>query len=1218
MDLGGSGMDLQETQSVVGLHVDADDLTMDEQQAGVELVAGGQQQDWCHVSQAPVQVVRILGANGEELQMLSTDYHNMDGHPVTIVPDDTGQYGSLDVELQAAPSDEHTDMVEPSLTIQLDIPFVTADNQHDPEVQFFADIYRFLVAGVAVDTSEASMKSLKKRLKEYSVIDGELYYGSRNPRLVVLDKQRQNEIIAATHIDPSTGVHLGVKRMYSAIRHYWRGVYNDLTQYVRKCAACYEGERLSRPPGLDITSLPDQAAAAERLQRTAAAAAAAAPKAEPPTPAAALERTRAEVMADRATRVWKKVEARIYGPYVRSESGCEYLLGLVDPVSRWIEALPVPAADCCARLADFIFRTFCTRGFAQCALVGVTERQFEELHDRYKGRFERMQEIFQKLQQPGTEQNFVFTLQEASAECSWATDMMDKFVDEHGSQWDVELDAFLFGYHATPRADYGFSPFYIMYARHSNGAISEEDKENCTILEEEKALEAPVRVRRRLQSSTLQCRHCSEIFTSKISFRIHQRKHTEEAKKRGVLDGELPLRPVAIERKLLKRAVKRKQRRPMRPGGTKISHRQPRPGWTAEPPPGNEDDQERQQLTSNTVHAVRALIEATREERSRRGKYIKYSEELRDEIAEYALKHGQQEAAHYYSQCLGGQVSISSIRNFIKAYRVFTPEVKDEIGRFAIEYGPEEATAYFSNKLGKDLKVGVVKKYMKASRARLRDGAPSAEEPAESKPKPKHTFTPQLKEEIGRYSLQHGIAQAIQVYTGKLQFAMKESTVRKFRKMVMESDAKHEEALNAADAETAGQQQAGYAAAEPAPLEMQLQQQVNVISQPCSVASGYVYNTYTIPVSQAAAAGQTFAYPPAGGIIVNPYSQPPPNYQTFSCAGPAPAAAPSYISSPMLPVIQQAPPASVQQQALQQQPQQVQATPSPQQQQYLPQMMDHLEMRADGTYTRQDPLEMATSEANIPGAYGVPAAPGQQVQLQQQEQEHHQPQEQHQEQQPPLSRSLPDPELVAPHSALPSLPLVPTKLEMEDELFSEDDQDAEPEPAKSRDPGPDAKSRSPGSTSGDRKRGNYTSYSPEIRAEVGKYAFEHGNHAAMVHFRERLGCDLPESTIRGLKEKYVVKLRRTGDTPERVTALGFAQRGRPIRLGRYDRVVQDCIRELVTQGEKVSSFLCIATAKQVLMQYEPDLLEEHGGPIKLNATWAKSFLKRLGLNQHNS
>ena len=56
MDLGGGSMDLPETQSVVGLHVDADDLTMDEQRTRVELVADGQQQDWCHVSQTPMQV----------------------------------------------------------------------------------------------------------------------------------------------------------------------------------------------------------------------------------------------------------------------------------------------------------------------------------------------------------------------------------------------------------------------------------------------------------------------------------------------------------------------------------------------------------------------------------------------------------------------------------------------------------------------------------------------------------------------------------------------------------------------------------------------------------------------------------------------------------------------------------------------------------------------------------------------------------------------------------------------------------------------------------------------------------------------------------------------------------------------------------------------------------------------------------------------------------
>lgn len=728
-----------------------------------------------------------------------------------------------------------------------------------------------------------------------------------------------------------------------------------------------------------------------------------------------------------------------------------------------------------------------------------------------------------------------------------------------------------------------------------------------------------------------QCRHCSEIFTSKISFRIHQRRHTEEAKKLGVRDGEEPLRPVAIERKLLKRAVRRKQRRPARPQN-RVSHRQPRPGWIDESLQV-ESPAERQALTTNTVSAVKQLIEATREERSRRGKYIKYSEELKDEIAEYALRRSHTEAAEYYSQCLGGTVSQSSIRNFIKAYRIFSPEVKDEIGRFGLEFGAEEATIHFSAKLSRDLKVGVVKKYMKMARDKVAaaggdngTGANAAselvisksEEDGGTRRKLKHTFTDQLKEEIGRYSLQYGLQETIQHYSEKLQFAMKESTVRKFRKMVMENNSKAEAEQQSALAATASQQQT-YTEQPQQQLEQQLQlpQQVSVIGQPVSVASaGYVYNTYTIPASQAAGGQATAFYqqpashlPPSSTIIVNPY-QPAgqAGYQAFCATGQAQPSA--YLGNAMLPVIQQAPPASVQQQ-------------------YIPQMLEHLDMRQETVFaaggTRQDPLELATSEANIPGAYGVvtSAAHAQQqsVPLQQVAVQQEQAMDQS-DMPPPSAAAAPaqkseqqqSPAVVAPSPAASE----PARYKADSFEVDEDDPTEDEEPVKPRrrrrvkNPKPIEGSAS----SAEKKRGFYASYSPEIRAEIGKYAYTHGNQAATVHFREKLGCHLPESTIRGLKEKYIVKLRKS-DTDE-VTALGFAQRGRPIRLGKYDGLVQDCIRELVSQGEKVSSFLCIATAKQVLMQYEPDLLDERGGPIKLNPTWAKSFLKRLGLNQNNS
>jgi hypothetical protein len=82
---------------------------------------------------------------------------------------------------------------------------------------------------------------------------------------------------------------------------------------------------------------------------------------------------------------------------------------------------------------------------------------------------------------------------------------------------------------------------------------------------------------------------------------------------------------------------------------------------------------------------------------------------------------------------------------------------------------------------------------------------------------------------------------------------------------------------------------------------------------------------------------------------------------------------------------------------------------------------------------------------------------------------------------------------------------------------------------------------------------------------------------------------------------------------EDLNELNYGRRGRPMRLGKYDPVVQKCILELVQSGEKPTSFMAIATAKQVLMQNEPDLLAENGGNVQLNPTWAKSFLKRLNL-----
>ena len=53
-------------------------------------------------------------------------------------------------------------------------------------------------------------------------------------------------------------------------------------------------------------------------------------------------------------------------------------------------------------------------------------------------------------------------------------------------------------------------------------------------------------------------------------------------------------------------------------------------------------------------------------------------------------------------------------------------------------------------------------------------------------------------------------------------------------------------------------------------------------------------------------------------------------------------------------------------------------------------------------------------------------------------------------------------------------------------------------------------------------RGRYSQYTPELRAKIGKFALKHGNAAAVRHFQAELGHEIPESTIRGMRDKYQV------------------------------------------------------------------------------------------------
>ena len=85
-------------------------------------------------------------------------------------------------------------------------------------------------------------------------------------------------------------------------------------------------------------------------------------------------------------------------------------------------------------------------------------------------------------------------------------------------------------------------------------------------------------------------------------------------------------------------------------------------------------------------------------------------------------------------------------------------------------------------------------------------------------------------------------------------------------------------------------------------------------------------------------------------------------------------------------------------------------------------------------------------------------------------------------------------------------------------------------------------------------------------------------HGLLVSYcaKDKLQLDIPDSTVRRLRAKYVAR-----QSQERTDQVNGTTRGRPVTLGRHDQTVQQCIHELVRSGEKVNSFVAIATARQV-------------------------------------
>ena len=161
-------------------------------------------------------------------------------------------------------------------------------------------------------------------------------------------------------------------------------------------------------------------------------------------------------------------------------------------------------------IADFVYKTFCTFGFAKCSVIGVPQDILETAQSKYKECVSRLRDTLLTcgLMVPElapTYGNAIHSLHvllhENVSQCTWVENLLNEFVQTNPQAWDVELERFLFEYCTTAGGETS-TPFTIMFGR-SPISYLENDKENMNMRDGEKPTET-VSKRRRLQSTILQ------------------------------------------------------------------------------------------------------------------------------------------------------------------------------------------------------------------------------------------------------------------------------------------------------------------------------------------------------------------------------------------------------------------------------------------------------------------------------------------------------------------------------------------------------------------------------------------------------------------------------------------------------------------------------------------------------------------------------------------
>ncbi|XP_071842970.1 uncharacterized protein [Apostichopus japonicus] len=322
-------------------------------------------------------------------------------------------------------------------------------------------IAKYLSSGLYPEKSTLTLKrSIRRRSKSFKLTgDADLVYvgphGNEVPRAVITGEVAKTHKIQSLH-EGFGGGHFGRDKTLEKVtsRYYWRGLANDVLEYVKQCEACQKSNNTFDKKVAKLHPIP-------------------------------------------VTSVWHQVGVDMIGPLPETISGNKYVITLCDYFSKWPEAVAVRNKTA-KTVANFLFETMARFG---CMKIVISDQGGEFVNALNKSLFD-MTGVDHRVsssyhpQTNGLDERFNQTLQRA----------LIKVVNNNQDDWDEMLSSILMGYRTAKHASTGLSPFVVMFGREpllpvdiEESMVHPESPTDCSDAQQERVYQSMAKSREKIK-----------------------------------------------------------------------------------------------------------------------------------------------------------------------------------------------------------------------------------------------------------------------------------------------------------------------------------------------------------------------------------------------------------------------------------------------------------------------------------------------------------------------------------------------------------------------------------------------------------------------------------------------------------------------------------------------------------------------------------------------